>query len=115
MDKTISNKANSYRNLTQKRLNDNILSEQAKENPKHDKIKKALVDREESDWNSTSPYSIKNISKNKEQELERLHRQFDGICGITETLDDYIILKIKYKKSAVEDKVNICYNIQKQK
>lgn len=102
--------------MTQKRLNDNILSEQAKENPKHDKIKKTLVDREESDWNSTSPYSIKNISKNKGQELERIHENFDKNSRLVKTIkDDYIILKITYKKSAVEDKVNICYNIQKQK
>ena len=84
----MSNEANLYRNLTQRQLNDNILPEQAKENPKYEEIEKALLDREESDWNSTSPYSTKNISKNKEQELERLHRQFDGNSRITDTLYD---------------------------
>lgn len=84
----MSNEANINRNLTQKQLNDIILPEQAKENPKYDEIEKTLLDREENDWNPTSPYFAKNISKNKEQQLERVHRQFDGIRGITDSLYD---------------------------
>lgn len=36
----------------------------------------------------TYPYFTKNISKNKEQQLKRVHRQFDGIRGITILLYD---------------------------
>lgn len=60
--------------MTQKQLNDIIPPKQINENPKYNEIKKTILDREESDWNPSSNYSIKNTTKNK-----NLKNYIDGL------------------------------------
>lgn len=45
LDEIMPNEANTNRNLTQKQLDDIILPEQARENPKYKNIKKTLFNR----------------------------------------------------------------------
>lgn len=86
MDEIISNEANINRNLTQKQLDDIILSEQARENLKYENIKEALFNQKNSDKKIAISKEIQNLSKNKEQELERIYENFNKNSRLAETI-----------------------------